>query len=171
MSINSLHQNNPALTGGFYAKEKSPGEILADVLNPEYVFRRNYRNAGNTAFDEATVQTGYMKAMGIGSDAATLIGYKGDKVTKRKTVRLRIRNMGPWKLMEMHTAMKANGLVPPIGTGAGAANGGGTHPIFYAFERLLQLFFEDYEALEIPQRIRNWVPAEGSFWNHWWKER
>lgn len=171
MSMNSLHQNNPNLNGGFFAAEMPHAEIVAAVLNTEYVFRRNYKNAGYTAFNEETVQIGYMKAKGRGKVAAIMIGYAGAEEYGIVAVKKRVRNMGPWKLRAMHESMKEHGLIPQTGQGNGATNGAGRHPLFHTFERLLQLFFEDYEAVEIPQRIRNWVPEEGTYWAHWWKER
>ena len=171
MSLNSLHQLNPEMTGGFYTGELTHAEVLARALDPNYILDRVRKNAGWTAFDEATVQIGWIRGKGNCSVSANLVGYRGPMAARINAMKIRIRNMGPHKLRAMHTSIKLHGLVPPIGSGIHAAAGGGRHPLFYTFERLLQLWFHDYIAEYIPQRIRNWVPAEESYWYHWWFER
>ena len=163
MSVNSIHINNPTDTGASYATHSTIVKAIIKAKGNSPI-NRNDDNAGFTAFDLRDVFTGYARARGQGNVAARIIGYANPENGASQAIRKRLRNAGPHKLRELHTLMKNNNMVVPAATVGRIA-------LFYTFERLLQLFFEDYEAVEIPQRIRNWVPTEGSFWNHWWKER
>ena len=162
MSRNSDHINNRTIENTYRPAEVHKNEILVAVLNQDYGISRNSRNAGNTAFDESDVEIAYMKAGGWGTRAARIAGYSG-----QQAYLMRLRNFGPNKLIKIHLRMKVDKLQAPMTTGRG-----GRYPIFYTFERLLELWFgaSQYKA-SVPGRLRNWVPEEGSFWDHWWKDR
>jgi len=164
MSINSRHQNNPEMNGGSYAKASAPEWAMTHARNKHYVIQENLENAGFTRFDLRDVMVGYVRGKGVGRRGALEIGYaQGPDTTV--AIKTRLRNAGPHKMRRLHELMKTEGAYRAAGMDAQRV------PLFYTFERLLQLFFTDYVAIPIPHHIRNWVPAEGSFWNHWWKER
>ena len=167
MSMNSRHQL-AANSQGFFATSISHKMVVDMMRSEAFILQRNYMNAGNTAFDEYTIQIGYMRARGVSAHAAEMVGYRLPRGGGKEALKGRVLRMGPWKVRAMHETMKQEGLIP---VHEGSPQGGGKHAVFYTFERLLQLFFTDYEALKIPQRIRNWVPEEGSYWHHWWKAR
>lgn len=166
MSMNSLHQTNPEMNGGSYAKASAPEWAVAHAKMKHYVIRENLENAGYTRFDLRDVMVGYVRGIGVGRRAGLEIGYaQGPRGIL--AIRTRLRNAGPHKMRQLHELMKAEGEGAYQTTNMDAQR----VPLFYTFERLLQLFFQDYVAIPIPHHIRNWVPTEGSFWNHWWKER
>lgn len=164
MSINSLHQLHPEMNGGSYAKASIPEWAITHARMKNYVIQENLENAGYTRFDLRDVMVGYVRGKGVGRRAGLEIGYAQGPATTI-AIRTRLRNAGPHKMRQLHELMKAEGAYRTTGMDAQRV------PLFYTFERLLQVFFPDYVAITIPHHIRNWIPEEGSFWNHWWKER
>lgn len=164
MSMNSLHQNHPEMNGGSYAKTSITEWAMEHANNQHYTIQENLENAGNTRFDLRDVMVGYIRGKGNGRRAAMKIGYTQGQYTPTG-IRTRLRNAGPHKIRRLHELMKADNAYKTVDMGVQRV------PLFYTFERLLQLFFPDYVAIPIPHHIRNWVPTEGSYWAHWWKER
>lgn len=153
------------MNGGSYAKASVPEWAVAHAKMKHYVIQENLENAGHTRFDLRDVMVGYIRGKGVGQRAAIEIGYSDMLTNTTTSVKARLRNAGPHKMRQLHELMKTTGAYKTTGMDAQRV------PLFYTFERLLQLFFPDYTAIPIPHHIRNWVPTEGSFWNHWWKER
>lgn len=165
MSMNSMHQLNPEMAEASYAKASAPVWALHHAQNKHYTIQENLENAGFTRFDLRDVMVGYIRGKGVGRRAAIEIGYSGPNPDMTHAVKTRLRNAGPHKIRALHELMKTNGEYNTVAMDVRRV------PLFYTFERLLQLFFPDYIAIPIPHHIRNWVPAEDSFWSHWWKER
>lgn len=165
MSINSNHQLHPEMNGGSYAKASIPAWAMQHANNIHYPIVENLENAGNTRFDLRDIMVGYIRGRGRGRRATIEIGYGDQLFNATTSVKIRLRNAGPHKMRELHELMKAENAYHTVDMHAPRV------PLFYTFERLLQLFFPDYVAIPIPHHIRNWVPEEGSFWAHWWKAR
>lgn len=164
MSMNSLHQTHPEMNGGSYAKASIPEWAMNHARNKRYVIEENLENAGFTRFDLRDVMVGYVRGKGVGRRASLEIGYApGPDMTQG--IRTRLRNAGPHKMRQLHELMKAANAYRTVDMNVRRV------PLFYTFERLLQLFFPDYVAIAIPHHIRNWVPENGTYWDHWWKDR